>query len=64
MPLQSLRTIAEQLRPLGRHAVFYLAAAVSDFYIPWSQMVSRFYVLTSLTCSRSLAGSTVLLSAS
>ena len=38
--LQSLRSIAEALRPLGRHAVFYLAAAVSDFYIPWPQMVS------------------------
>lgn len=40
MALQSLRAIAETLRPLGRHAVFYLAAAVSDFYIPWPQMVS------------------------
>ena len=37
--VQSLRAIAEELRPLGRHAAFYLAAAVSDFYIPWPQMV-------------------------
>ena len=37
--MQSLRAIAEELRPLGRHAAFYLAAAVSDFYIPWPQMV-------------------------
>lgn len=37
--MQSLRTIAAQLRPLGRQAAFYLAAAVSDFYIPWPQMV-------------------------
>ena len=37
--MQSLRAIAQQLRPLGRNAAFYLAAAVSDFYIPWPQMV-------------------------
>lgn len=37
--VQSLRAIAQQLRPLGRHAALYLAAAVSDFYIPWPQMV-------------------------
>ena len=37
--VQSLRTIAGELRPLGRQAAFYLAAAVSDFYIPWPQMV-------------------------
>ena len=37
--VQTLRIIAEQLRPLGRRAAFYLAAAVSDFYIPWPQMV-------------------------
>ena len=37
--MQSLRAIAQELRPLGRHAAFYLAAAVSDFYIPWPQMV-------------------------
>ena len=41
--MQSLRVIAEQLRPLGRRAAFYLAAAVSDFYIPWPQMVRLSY---------------------
>ena len=50
--LQSLRTIAEALRPLGRHAVFYLAAAVSDFYIPWPQMVRLVFALQSLTLER------------
>ena len=36
---QYLRAIAEALRPCGRHAAFYLAAAVSDFFIPWRDMV-------------------------
>ncbi|CAL8463214.1 g2748 [Coccomyxa elongata] len=39
--LQCLRVIAAGLRPCGRLAAFYLAAAVSDFYIPWSQMVEH-----------------------
>ncbi|EIE21331.1 DNA/pantothenate metabolism flavo protein [Coccomyxa subellipsoidea C-169] len=39
--LQSLRVISEGLRPFGRRAAFYLAAAVSDFYIPWSSMVEH-----------------------
>lgn len=37
---QYLRAIAEALRPCGRAAAFYLAAAVSDFFIPWKDMVS------------------------
>lgn len=36
---QSLRTIAAALRPCGPQAAFYLAAAVSDFYVPWPRMV-------------------------
>ena len=36
---QYLRAIAEELRPHGRDAAFYLAAAVSDFFIPWRDMV-------------------------
>ena len=28
-----------QLQAVGRRALFYLAAAVSDFYIPWSSLV-------------------------
>jgi hypothetical protein len=31
--------IAETLQPVGAYAMFYLAAAVSDFYQPWSQLV-------------------------
>ncbi len=38
-PPQYLRVVAEALRPLGPRAMFYLAAAVSDFYIPWGQLV-------------------------
>ena len=33
-----LRAACECLRPLGREAVLYLAAAVSDFYIPKAEM--------------------------
>ncbi|KAL5559218.1 hypothetical protein UlMin_035429 [Ulmus minor] len=36
--LQMLRMIALSMRPLGPQAVFYLAAAVSDFYVPWESM--------------------------
>ncbi len=38
--MQSLRATALALRRCGRQAAFYLAAAVSDFYIPWHDMVS------------------------
>jgi phosphopantothenate-cysteine ligase len=34
--LQLLETIARQLSTFGPSVMFYLAAAVSDFYIPWS----------------------------
>jgi len=33
-----LRCIALRARPLGSRFVFYLAAAVSDFYVPWESM--------------------------
>ncbi|XP_059287031.1 phosphopantothenate--cysteine ligase 2-like [Lycium ferocissimum] len=36
--LQILRMIAVSLRSLGPSAMFYLAAAVSDFYVPWESM--------------------------
>ncbi len=36
--LQYLRLIAELLQPYGSQAMFYLAAAVSDFYVPWGQL--------------------------
>ncbi len=37
--LQKLRAIALALQRCGPRAAFYLAAAVSDFYIPWPDMV-------------------------
>ncbi|VFQ84058.1 unnamed protein product [Cuscuta campestris] len=36
--LQMLKLIAELLRSIGPSAMFYLAAAVSDFYVPWESM--------------------------
>ncbi|XP_019499211.1 PREDICTED: phosphopantothenate--cysteine ligase isoform X3 [Hipposideros armiger] len=36
--LHLLRAAAQALNPLGPSAMFYLAAAVSDFYIPVSEM--------------------------
>ena len=38
--LQLLQACSDALKPLGNKAMFYLAAAVSDFYIPKEQMVS------------------------
>lgn len=37
--LTYLHGIAKQLDGLGAHAMFYLAAAVADFFVPWSDMV-------------------------
>ncbi|KAF5739709.1 phosphopantothenate--cysteine ligase 2-like [Tripterygium wilfordii] len=36
--LQLLKMISQSLKDLGPYAVFYLAAAVSDFYVPWNSM--------------------------
>ncbi|KAJ5428391.1 hypothetical protein N7445_009845 [Penicillium cf. griseofulvum] len=36
-----LRAIAKLMRPLGPNALFYLAAAVSDFFIPRSRMAEH-----------------------
>jgi hypothetical protein len=36
-----LGLIATALEPLGKRAFFYLAAAVSDFYVPWETMVRK-----------------------
>ena len=37
--LQFLQIISLALRSSGKKILFYLAAAVSDFYIPWSDLV-------------------------
>ncbi|XP_015887678.3 phosphopantothenate--cysteine ligase 2 isoform X2 [Ziziphus jujuba] len=39
--LQMLQMISLSLRSVGPHAMFYLAAAVSDFYVPWKSMAEH-----------------------
>jgi phosphopantothenate-cysteine ligase len=39
--LWSLREVAKLMRPLGPRAMFYLAAAVSDFFVPQDRMVEH-----------------------
>lgn len=39
--LWNLRELAEMMRPLGSDALFYLAAAVSDFFVPADKMVEH-----------------------
>lgn len=39
--LWTLRGLAQLMRPLGGRALFYLAAAVSDFFIPAAKMVKH-----------------------
>jgi phosphopantothenate-cysteine ligase len=38
-----LRALAKSMRVLGRHAMYYLAAAVSDFFLPRYKMVGRYF---------------------
>lgn len=37
-----LRSVSHELSVLGKNAMYYLAAAVSDFFLPRQKMVSRF----------------------
>ncbi|KAF2132239.1 phosphopantothenate-cysteine ligase-like protein [Dothidotthia symphoricarpi CBS 119687] len=39
--LWNLREVAKLMRPLGPKAIFYLAAAVSDFFVPQDRMVEH-----------------------
>ncbi|RDX76331.1 Phosphopantothenate--cysteine ligase 2, partial [Mucuna pruriens] len=39
--LQMLQSIAMSMRCIGPHAMFYLAAAASDYYVPWKEMVEH-----------------------
>lgn len=36
-----LRAVSQELSVLGRSAMYYLAAAVSDFFLPRQRMVSN-----------------------
>ena len=38
--MQYLQCVSDCLKPCGKQAAFFLAAAVSDFFLPWKQMVS------------------------
>ncbi|CAI7867028.1 unnamed protein product, partial [Closterium sp. NIES-53] len=40
-PPQLLRLVAEALNPIGPRGMVYLAAAVSDFFVPWPSMVEH-----------------------
>ena len=55
--VQSLRATALALRRCGHQAAFYLAAAVSDFYIPWHDMVSLAHCHRVSRCSSCSCGS-------
>ncbi|KAI3978470.1 hypothetical protein MKX01_015645 [Papaver californicum] len=39
--LQILRMVATSMNSLGSRGMFYLAAAVSDFYVPWETMAEH-----------------------
>jgi hypothetical protein len=39
-----LKAITIEMAVLGNSAMFYLAAAVSDFYIPQKRMVRDFFI--------------------
>ena len=45
---QRLYIIATIMDSLKRDAMFYLAAAISDFYVPWDAMVRRVHLLRIL----------------
>ena len=52
--LKYLHTIATGIEPWGSSAMLYLAAAVSDFYLPWDEMVtSPILSLINLLCIES-----------
>ncbi|XP_016188911.2 phosphopantothenate--cysteine ligase 1 [Arachis ipaensis] len=39
--LQMLQIISKPMKDIGPRAMFFLAAAVSDFYVPWKDMVEH-----------------------
>uniref|UniRef100_A0ACD5ZVB1 Uncharacterized protein n=1 Tax=Avena sativa TaxID=4498 RepID=A0ACD5ZVB1_AVESA len=39
--LQLLQMVSTAMNCLGHHGMFYLAAAVSDFYVPWESMAKH-----------------------
>ncbi|KAF2192661.1 phosphopantothenate-cysteine ligase [Zopfia rhizophila CBS 207.26] len=53
--LWDLREVAKLMRPLGPKAMFYLAAAVSDFFVPQDRMVEH-KIQSSVQFSQSSGG--------
>ena len=49
-----LRAVSQEMSVLKRRALFYLAAAVSDFFLPRQKLVCPSPFLVSLTCGLSL----------
>jgi phosphopantothenate---cysteine ligase (ATP) len=45
-----LRAVSQELSVLGRQSMYYLAAAVSDFFLPTRKIV-RSYLLTGSNCA-------------
>ena len=56
-----LRALAKSMRVLGRHAMYYLAAAVSDFFLPRYKMVCRFLPTSPLRLKYLTDGSLLVL---
>eukprot|EP00240_Pyramimonas_obovata_P004819 CAMPEP_0118928988 /NCGR_PEP_ID=MMETSP1169-20130426/6121_1 /TAXON_ID=36882 /ORGANISM="Pyramimonas obovata, Strain CCMP722" /LENGTH=416 /DNA_ID=CAMNT_0006871101 /DNA_START=16 /DNA_END=1266 /DNA_ORIENTATION=- len=56
--LLMLRIIATQLKCVGSHAMFYLAAAVSDFYSPWPKLPEHKIQSRNLTDAPTESGAT------
>jgi hypothetical protein len=48
--------VATSMSCVGLHGMFYLAAAVSDFYVPWDSMVR---VIEDIFCAITHFGVTV-----
>ena len=40
---QLLQMVATSMNCLGHHGMFFLAAAVSDFYVPWESMIGSIF---------------------
>lgn len=49
-----LRAISGEMAKLGRSSMYYLAAAVSDFFLPTQKMVRRMSLTDPTPCSEEL----------
>ena len=51
-----LRALSSELSALGRGALYYLAAAVSDFFLPRERMVSAMIENLAIQCLQLISG--------